>query len=637
MDQYNGMVKSKGGGFIGVLIVLIIVAVLGFFVYPSITHQKGLSAPQKLQSSYSDGKLSLTWDAPADEGAKIDGYVVRVLDVESTETLIETGSSDTLYNIADLKPGDTYLISVAAISEGSAGDYTDSAEITIPSDFSLGPPTGVTGTDQTATSVSLSWRRPDGSDEVAIASYNVKYRVYDSGKPFITATSEETSITISDLTPSTKYEVTIAAVVDKDNIGDYSEVVLIETIAAEEGPELAFSSDPSVTPSSTGAVITWGTAKSASSQVYYGATNDLGSMTSEMNTTPRVTGHSVTLSNLIPCTIYVYKALSYDAEGNNIESAKGQFTTTGCKGDATIVVSDKGKVTSGAGVTLTAKEAGRGLSVVVPAALVSGKELAVQAMKVTREEVKSEISKPTGKSWIGGSYVLSAIEDATTEIKSFDKPVTVSIDYQNEDIEGINPNTLKIWHYEDGAGWRELSSCSVAINGVGGTVTCQTSSFSVFGLFGETSDGSSSDSSESSSSGSRPTSTSSNSNNTVVVETSNENNEVVMENTAEETVAPVNPSNTPENENMTFTKNLWYQIKDMEVMMLQKFLNKNGFKVSEDGAGSSGQETDYFGPKTKDALIRFQEAYKEKILVPLGLNMGTGFFGPQTRAFINSL
>lgn len=633
MDQYNGVAKNKGGGFIGVLIVLIIVAVLGFFVYPRITHQKGLSAPQKLQSSYADGKLSLTWDPPTDEGAKINGYVVRVLDGESSETLIETGSTDTTYNVVDLKPGDTYFISVAAISEGTVGEYTDPVEITIPSDFSLGPPTDVTGRDQTATSVSLSWDRPDGSDKITITSYNIKYHVYDSGEPFKTATSEETSITISDLTPSTKYGVTIAAVVDKDTIGDYSEVVLIETIAAEEGPELAFSSDPSVTLSSTSAVITWGTAKSASSQVYYGATNDLGSMTSEMNTTPRVTGHSVTLSNLIPCTIYVYKVLSYDADANNIESAKGQFITTGCKGDATVVVSDKGKVTSEAGVALTAKEAGRGLSVVVPAALVSGKELAVQAIKVTREEVKSEISKPTGKSWIGGSYVLSAIEDSTTEVKSFDKPVTVSIDYQNEDMEGIDPNTLKIWHYEDGVGWRELSSCSVHVNGVGGTVTCETSSFSVFGLFGE----GSSDSVESTSSGSRPTSTSSNSNNTVVVETSNENNEVVMENTVEETVAPVNPNNAPENENMTFTKNLWYQIKDMEVMMLQKFLNKNGFKVSEDGAGSSGQETDYFGPKTKDALIRFQEAYKEKILVPLGLNMGTGFFGPQTRAFINSL
>jgi len=34
-------------------------------------------------------------------------------------------------------------------------------------------------------------------------------------------------------------------------------------------------------------------------------------------------------------------------------------------------------------------------------------------------------------------------------------------------------------------------------------------------------------------------------------------------------------------------------------------------------------------------VIRFQEKYATEILVPLGLEKGTGYFGPMTRAVAN--
>ena len=87
----------------------------------------------------------------------------------------------------------------------------------------------------------------------------------------------------------------------------------------------------------------------------------------------------------------------------------------------------------------------------------------------------------------------------------------------------------------------------------------------------------------------------------------------------------------------TFLRNLSMGMVGVDVQRLQQFLNQNHFTVSQSGAGSSGQETIFFGPKTYQALISFQEFYKDKILTPLGLTAGTGYFGDQTRGFVNSI
>jgi len=78
-----------------------------------------------------------------------------------------------------------------------------------------------------------------------------------------------------------------------------------------------------------------------------------------------------------------------------------------------------------------------------------------------------------------------------------------------------------------------------------------------------------------------------------------------------------------------FNKNLKLGNKDNEVKELQKFLNNNNFTVSILGAGSKGQETTYFGEKTRQALIKFQ--------ISNNIKPAIGFFGPITRAKVNLL
>lgn len=86
-----------------------------------------------------------------------------------------------------------------------------------------------------------------------------------------------------------------------------------------------------------------------------------------------------------------------------------------------------------------------------------------------------------------------------------------------------------------------------------------------------------------------------------------------------------------------FTRNLYLGIKSIDVKILQMFLNDSDFLLAKEGPGSPGKETDFFGPLTKAAVARFQEAYAQKVLAPLNLKNGTGYFGPSTRKFVNSL
>jgi hypothetical protein len=86
-----------------------------------------------------------------------------------------------------------------------------------------------------------------------------------------------------------------------------------------------------------------------------------------------------------------------------------------------------------------------------------------------------------------------------------------------------------------------------------------------------------------------------------------------------------------------FTRVLRLGDSGSDVKKLQEFLNAKGFTVSQSGPGSAGNETTFFGRATEAAVKKFQEAYADQILTPLGLKSGTGIFGAATRKMANSL
>lgn len=68
-----------------------------------------------------------------------------------------------------------------------------------------------------------------------------------------------------------------------------------------------------------------------------------------------------------------------------------------------------------------------------------------------------------------------------------------------------------------------------------------------------------------------------------------------------------------------------------EIKALQKILINEDLWEAEVGA------TGYFGPITKGALAEFQEKYSSEILRPIGLETGTGYYGSQTKNYLEKL
>ena len=81
----------------------------------------------------------------------------------------------------------------------------------------------------------------------------------------------------------------------------------------------------------------------------------------------------------------------------------------------------------------------------------------------------------------------------------------------------------------------------------------------------------------------------------------------------------------------TFKSRLTTGLKSKEVEELQKCLSQDPEIYPE------GEITGYFGQKTKEAVIKFQEKYKEDILEPWGYEKGTGTVGKTTREKLNEI
>jgi peptidoglycan hydrolase-like protein with peptidoglycan-binding domain len=79
----------------------------------------------------------------------------------------------------------------------------------------------------------------------------------------------------------------------------------------------------------------------------------------------------------------------------------------------------------------------------------------------------------------------------------------------------------------------------------------------------------------------------------------------------------------------TFNRVLTIGSIGSDVQALQQFLNAHGFTLVESGAGSSGNETTYFGSATEAALAKFQQAN--------GITPAVGYFGPITMKAVNTL
>lgn len=110
---------------------------------------------------------------------------------------------------------------------------------------------------------------------------------------------------------------------------------------------------------------------------------------------------------------------------------------------------------------------------------------------------------------------------------------------------------------------------------------------------------------------------------------------VVFAQSNDDTVAEVPEEEEPDEEvagtstTFVFTRNLDVGMEGEDVKALQVFLNTHGYKLTNDGPGSPGNETTMFGGLTRAALARYQAAQS--------ISPAVGYLGPITRAHLANL
>lgn len=581
-------------------------------------------APVLTSVEAGDGEVSLTWTTPDDGGSPLDFYQTSHTPDGGAEVMSGSLGLVNTYTITGLTNGTEYTFRVRV--GNTIGKSLWSNELTetpvssatipdAPSDLSV-----VSG-DGTLTA---SWTAPE-SNGSSLVNYYISYTPNGGSESIVSTDSTDVSYSISDLVNGLDYTVKVRAE-NGIGAGPYSSTVVS---APDQSAMPAIVGNPTVSVSDTSAVVSWVTSKTTNTRVDFGLMNTSALSTSVFDDSIRVQNHSVTVSNLLPCTTYSYRVFSADALDQSITSSVTRFTTTGCDGSAIVedVEVDSIDTTIGGQIDFTSSNVKTKLT--IPANLKLGEtDVVFQAKKLSNDSVISGIGTPSGRQSLLGehAYKLTAYSSETEEVNDFDSSLTVSIEYTNEDIAGYNVDSLKIYHYTSGSGWEILSNCTNEYNSSTriGIISCPTSSFSVFGLFGEAE--------------SSPSSSGSYvqfnyiSNNTVVDTV--ENSDMVAEDVVMEELEDQN--NTEDSNRFVFTKDLWSGSNNNEVFELQKLLNSQGFVLAEDGPGSPGRETSFFGPRTLQALIEFQLFYSENILTPLGITYPTGYFGYFTRTYINN-
>ncbi len=245
------------------------------------------------------------------------------------------------------------------------------------------------------------------------------------------------------------------------------------------GPASLVISSISATSTATSTQVSFTTDDLGTTQVEFGPSTAYGSTTPIINTSPKVTSHSITLSGLASCALYNYRVKSAN-DTSTTTSPNYTFITDDCTGMASSTATTAGTASTTA--TSTVSLSTISLSIPPDFATTSAATTTFQAVKLEPTAFFASSSVPEGqKSASLDVFHLTALTSATTTLTTFTAPITVTLSYDPNNLVGIDQSTLKIYRYDEGM-WNVLSNCTR--DPVAHTVTCETTHFSDFTLFG---------------------------------------------------------------------------------------------------------------------------------------------------------
>ena len=272
--------------------------------------------------------ISLSWVAPTNNGGSlITGYTIEYSsngNVNTYDTVVTTAI------ITDLSPSTEYTIRVAANNDVGSGLYSGSVSritaatpispITIPD-----APTGLTITQTTHDSISLSWVAPTNNGGSLITGYTIEYSSNGNVNTYDTVV---TTAIITDLSPSTEYTIRVAA---NNDVGSssYSTVIQKTTDDAPITP-------PPTTPGEPTGLIATDADHNSISLSWVAPTNNGGSLITgytieyssngNVNTYDTVVTTAI-ITDLSPSTEYTIRVAANNDVGSGSYSAVIPKTT----------------------------------------------------------------------------------------------------------------------------------------------------------------------------------------------------------------------------------------------------------------------------------------------------------------------
>jgi phosphodiesterase/alkaline phosphatase D-like protein len=175
------------------------------------------------------------------------------------------------------------------------------------------------------TGATVTWTTNENSDSEVRYGTTTSYGLTTGVAPSLVTLH---SATLSGLTAGQTYNLQVRSKDAAGNVGISGNLSFktqsgTQSGSDKTGPVLSNIRELS---SQTSATVNWTTNEAARSQVLYGLTTTLGSITSLTSTL--TTSHSVTLTGLKPNTIYYYRLRSVDASGNVTTTAHLSLRTT---------------------------------------------------------------------------------------------------------------------------------------------------------------------------------------------------------------------------------------------------------------------------------------------------------------------
>ncbi|HRN96211.1 MAG TPA: PA14 domain-containing protein [Candidatus Levybacteria bacterium] len=420
------------------------------------TNQNGITG------SYSSGTLTLSGTASvADYQTALRS--VRYYNSDSTPT---TSTRTIRFRVNDGSDNSNYVTRNIEFT----GENT-------PPVITQGTSTAVTmDEDASPTAFSLTLDATD-ADEHSI-SWSISSQA-SHGTASVGSTGNSTSV---NYTPDANYYGSDSFVVQaSDGQGGTDTITVNVTITDRTAPIISnLSADVQ---SSTSAIITWTTNEQASTRVSYGITDSYGITTSVTDTSPRVTSHSRTITDLISCTTYYYRVTSTDATTNTTTSSGQTFMTSGCPANTTPIETTLDTIPVDSGGSSISTSSGSTITVTIPEnATTEDDSLVIQIHALPKDEVLDSLGRPLQLPREVGSVVfdVKAIINGDTVLDSFDVPVTITYQYSEADIFGLDVSTLWLYHYTNNE-WKALDDCTLDQNNK--TISCTTPSFSIFALF----------------------------------------------------------------------------------------------------------------------------------------------------------